>query len=424
MTISAHRRHLLLGLSASAGTAAFPGLVTAQGRPAAAPASARVRLGIDLEVAGGFQRLRGRRIGLVTNQTGVDGQGQFTRSALKAGLGDNLKVLFGPEHGLDTRARAGARVADSVDDVTGLPVRSLYGTTRKPTPAMLEGLDALVFDIQDIGIRSYTYISTMALCMEACGEAGIDFVVLDRPNPMGGERMQGPPLEPRWTSFVGQVPVPYLHGLTVGELARMIVGERWIRALPRSLDVIAMDGWSRSMNWGATRLGWVATSPNIPRWVSPYYCAATGILGELRGVEIGVNSPEPFEVASAAGVNPRQLAAALTRAFPTGVRFAPYTSTRSPGMAGVRLSIDPNGNTDLMALGIALACEINARARAGARPWELTGATGIDLFKKAYGSEALWDTVRSGAPWQPLVAGWRESLTAFRTLRAPYLLYR
>lgn len=389
-----------------------------------APATARVQLGIDREIAGGFQRLRGRSIGLVTNQTGVDGQGGFTRSALKAGLGDSLKVLFGPEHGLDTRARAGARVSDSVDEVTGLPVRSLYGTTRKPTPAMLEGLDALVFDIQDIGIRSYTYISTMALCMEACGEAGIDFIVLDRPNPMGGERVQGPPLEPRWTSFVGQVPVPYLHGLTVGELARMIVGERWIRALPRSLDVIAMEGWTRSMNWGASRLGWVATSPNIPRWVSPYYCAATGILGELRGVEIGVNSPEPFEVASAAGVNPRQLAAALTRAFPTGVRFAPYTSTRSPGMAGVRLAIDPNGTTDLMALGIALVCEINARARRGARPFELTGATGIDLFKKAYGSEVLWDAVRAGAPWQPLVTGWSDSLAAFRALRAPYLLYR
>jgi uncharacterized protein YbbC (DUF1343 family) len=414
------RRGAIIAAGAAAGSLALAGCAGAS--PAPPAPAARTRLGVDVLAERGFAALAGKRVGLVTNQTGVTGTGALDRVVLKEALGERLKVLFGPEHGLDTRARAGDHVDDGRDPVTGLPVYSLYGARRKPTRAMLEGLDALVFNIQDIGIRSYTYISTMALAMEACGEAGVQFIVLDRPNPMGGLKVQGPPLEPRWKSFVGQVPVPYLHGLTIGELARMIVAERWIDAVPR-LDVVAMEGWSRSQNWGATGLDWVATSPNIPRWTSPYYCAATGILGELRGVELGINSAEPFEVAAAEGVEGAALAQDLSAAFGQGIRFEPYVSTRRQGYTGVRLVIDPDGTTDLMAVGIALIAEFHARARPGSQPLALTQPGGIDLFRKAYGSELLEQALRAGRPWQELVAGWQDSLAGFQRLRASHLLY-
>lgn len=416
------RRTLVGALAAGAGMVAAGCAGAAPGGAAAGPGRPATRLGIDVAAAERFQALSGRRIGLVTNQTGVTGAGRLTRVVLQEALGDRLRVLFGPEHGLDTRAPAGDPVDDGRDPVTGLPVISLYGARRKPAPAMLDGLDALVFDIQDIGIRSYTYISTMALCMEACAEAGIGFIVLDRPNPMGGVRVQGPGMEPRWISFVGQVPVPYLHGLTIGELARMIVAKGWIRAVPR-LEVVAMEGWQRGMHWGATGLSWIPTSPNIPRWTSPFYCSVTGILGELRGVELGIGSSEPFEVAAVEGVDGDRLAADLSSSFASGVTFVSYASTRRPGLTGVRLTIDPDGDTDLMALAVALVAEMNARARPGARPLDLTPAGGLDLFKKAYGSERLWEVVRGGGSWQGLVAGWAPALAAFEADRQPFLLY-
>ena len=181
---------------------------------------ARVELGIDRLQAEGFKVLAGKRIGLVTNQTGVNGHGTRTRTVLQKAGNVNLVALFSPEHGIDGTALAGKYVASRRDPSTGLTVHSLYGPTRKPTAEMLRGLEALVFDMQDIGVRSYTYVSCMALCMEAAGENGLEFFVLDRPNPLGGLRVEGPAIESRWKSYVGQFPVPYVHGMTVGELAR------------------------------------------------------------------------------------------------------------------------------------------------------------------------------------------------------------
>jgi uncharacterized protein YbbC (DUF1343 family) len=221
---------------------------------AALPAEARllgkrkVSLGIDRLVEDGFGALAGKRVGLVTNQSGVDGTGRKTRLVLHESKAVNLVALFAPEHGLDGVAVAGRKVASGRDRATGLPVHSLYGVTRKPTAEMLRGVDVLVFDMQDVGARCYTYVSTMGLCMEAAGESGKEFVVLDRPNPLGGERIEGPPLERKWKSFVGMYSVPFVHGLTAGELAQMANGEGWLASKVK-LAVVKMGGWNRADPW-------------------------------------------------------------------------------------------------------------------------------------------------------------------------------
>ena len=220
-------------------------------------------LGADVLAAHNFDILRGKRVGLITNHTSYTARGEMTRVMLQRALGKNLTTLFGPEHGITGKESAGVRVKDRRDSVTGLPVYSLHGDYRKPQPWMLANIDVLVFDVQDIGCRSYTYISTMAVSMEAAAENGKSFVVLDRPNPLGGERVEGPPLSSSWKSFVGQIPVPYVHGMTTGELALMISGQRWISRVP-ALTVIKMQGWHRNYVWTSTGLNWRATSPNIP----------------------------------------------------------------------------------------------------------------------------------------------------------------
>jgi uncharacterized protein YbbC (DUF1343 family) len=256
-----------------------------------------VHPGIDVLIARDFDVLAEKRIGLVTNPTGVTRDLRSTIDVLHAAPGVRLVRLFGPEHGVRGAAPAGKHVGHFTDDATGLEVHSLYGPTRKPKPEMLAGLDVLVFDIQDIGSRSYTYISTLALVMEAAAEQGIEVVVLDRPNPLGGERIEGRPLDLKYRSFVGHLPIPYCHGMTVGELARMINGEGWLPdGRQCALTVVPMRGWQRSMTFAATGLPWVPTSPHIPRADSAYFYAATGIMGELHVISEGVGYPLPFEV--------------------------------------------------------------------------------------------------------------------------------
>jgi uncharacterized protein YbbC (DUF1343 family) len=268
-----------------------------------APAASAMELGIDRLESRGFDSLKGKRVGLITNQTGVNSAGRRTREILAKAKGVNLAALFTPEHGLDGKELAGKYVANRKDPVTGVTAHSLYGPTRKPTPEMLKGLDVLIYDMQDIGVRSYTYVSTMARCMEAAGECGLEFMVLDRPNPLGGVRVEGPPVEPQWISFVGQLPVPYVHGMTCGELARMLNDRKWMSAQCK-LTVVKMQGWERPMVWRDTGLPWVQTSPNIPRADSPAYYVATGIVGSLAGLETGVGGPNPFEICAGKGVNP------------------------------------------------------------------------------------------------------------------------
>lgn len=377
-------------------------------------------LGIDVLRENNFGILRGKRVGLITNQTSVDRSGTPTRVVLRRALGPAFTTLYTPEHGLDGCEPAGCRIGSHCDPLTGLIACSLYGDTRKPTPAMLQNVDVVCFDLQDIGSRSYTYISTMAVAMEACGQAGKEFVVLDRPNPLGGWKVQGPPREERWKSFVGQIPVPYLHGMTAGELAQMGNARGWWAARPR-LSVIPMRGWQRGMTWRDTGLRWIATSPNIPRAESPFYYAATGILGGLDGVDIGIGTNRPFEFAGGRGINPNEFAAAMSRMGIPGVRFSPYVSSRKPGFAGVALNIDPHGTTDLIALDVILTSEIVRRTR-GAPLRASTGDT-VSLFNKVYGSESLWRDLHAGRPAGQIIGGWQGDAREFTGSRQPFLLY-
>ncbi|HCP64505.1 MAG TPA: DUF1343 domain-containing protein [Hyphomonadaceae bacterium] len=416
-----NRRIILQSAAIGAASLMLPGCAGSGVLRQRYPRRPRVKLGIDQLVQSGFAALDGQRVGFITNQTSVDQAGTMSRVVLQRGLGPRLTALFGPEHGLDTRAKAGDHVANAQDPITGLPAYSLYGEHRKPTPAMLKDVDVLVFDIQDIGVRSYTYISTMILAMEACGEAGKAFVVLDRPNPLGGIRMQGPPLSPGFESFVSQVPVPYLHGLTIGELARMAIAKGWVAKAPK-LTVVQMAGWERRMNWADTGLTWVATSPNIPTWESPFYCATTGILGELKQVDIGIGTAKPFHYAAGPGIDGATLAESLSQQGFHDIQFKPYQSQVKPGFGGVELIIDPRGQTDLMAVAMALCAEVVARSAKA--PLSGSTASTRSLFNKVYGSEALWSALEAGAPWQKLVADWQEPLEQFKADRGPHLIYR
>lgn len=416
-----NRRHFvsLAGLSTASllGSCTVPEPAPQASRPAAAGPFA---LGIDVLRENNFDLLHGKRVGLITNQTSIDSRGTPTRVVMQRALGPRFTTLYTPEHGLDGREPAGYKVGSRRDSLTGLIAHSLYGSTRKPTPAMLSNVDVVCCDLQDIGSRSYTYISTMAVAMEACGQAGKEFVVFDRPNPIGGLRVQGPPREERWKSFVGQIPVPYLHGMTAGELARMGNARGWWAARPR-LSVVPMRGWHRGMAWRDTGLRWIPTSPNIPRMDSPFYYAATGILGGLDGVDIGIGTGRPFEFAGGKGINPNEFTAYMSRMGIPGVRFSPYVSSRKPGFAGAALSIDPHGSTDIVALAVILTSEIVRRT--GGAPLRASRGDTVSLFNKVWGSDSLWRALHARTPAGRIIAGFQGYARGFAGSRQPFLLY-
>jgi uncharacterized protein YbbC (DUF1343 family) len=384
----------------------------------AVPQGGPFMLGIDFLASRNFDLLRGKRVGLITNHTSVNGRGEMTRTVMQRALGSSLTALYAPEHGIDGSIGAGIHVSTRRDSVTGLTVYSLYGPTRKPTPQMLAPIDVMVFDLQDIGCRSYTYISTMAVAMEACAENGKHFVVLDRPNPMGGWRVEGPPLEPKWKSFVGQIPVPYVHGMTTGELAMMTAGNKgWITQSPR-LNVVKMQGWSRNMVWQDTGLRWFRTSPNIPHATSPQYYVATGILGGASAVDIGIGTENPFGYAGGSGVNAQAMLAACQRWNMPGVSFSPYTRK---DFGGVRLNIHPRAQADLTALDVMLLGELNRLT--GGKVLSRMSASKLNLFHKVYGSESLYTELRRGVPASRIVSGWGSWVSSFRSARQRFLLY-
>src|SRR6266508_1908476 len=320
-------------------------------------APAQVQLGSEVLAATGFKELQGRRVGLITNPSGVNRQLASTIDVLRGATGVQLVALFGPEHGIYGDIPAGDKIESRTDARTGLPVHSLYGATRKPTPAMLSGLDALVYDLQDTGVRSYTFISTMGLAMEACAEAGVEFVVLDRPNPLGGERVEGPMVDDRLRSFVGQWNIPYAYGMTCGELAQMINGEGWLRKRCK-LTVIPMNAWRRSMVWSDTGLRWTPTSPNVPRGNSPLYYAATGLFGELAGgsgASIGARLKRPFECVIAPWLDANRFSAAMNSYGLRGIRFPTFSVTHEgQRLQGVLLKVDDPARAPLVAINFYL----------------------------------------------------------------------
>lgn len=374
------------------------------------------RLGVDVLAGNRWDLLRGKRVGLICNQTSMTGYGVPTRVAMRRG-GVNLVALYAPEHGIDGTIKAGIHVRSTRDRLTGLPVYSLYGDTRKPTPAMLAPIDVLVFDLQDIGCRSYTYISTMVVAMEACGQMGKEFAVLDRPNPLGGLRVEGPPVTSGWKSFVSQINVPYVHGMTAGELATMTAASGWITRAPR-LSVVRMTGWNRGMVWQNTGLPWHRTSPNIPYASSPLYYVATGMLGGAAGVDVGIGTENPFGYAGGMGVNGAALAAQVQRWRFPGVRASPYSRN---GFGGVRLGLDPHSPANVTALDVFLLAEINRLSHG--RTLGRMSASQINLFNKIYGSPSLRSDLMRGRSPGDIVNSWRSFESGFRSRRQRYLLY-
>jgi uncharacterized protein YbbC (DUF1343 family) len=371
---------------------------------------------VDVLAGNNWDLLRGKRVGLICNQTSMTGNGTMTRVAMKR-AGVNLVALYAPEHGIDGTIRAGVHVRSSRDKVTGLPIYSLYGDTRKPTPAMLAPIDTLVFDLQDIGCRSYTYISTMAVAMEACAENRKEFVVFDRPNPLGGIRVEGPPVSSAWKSFVSQVNIPYVHGMTTGELAMMMNGEGLIGARP-NLRVVRMTGWNRGMTWENTGLRWHRTSPNIPYANSPAYYVATGILGGASGVDVGIGSDNPFGYAGGSGVNPGKLAASVRDLGMPGVSATPYSKG---GFGGVKLAIDPHTPANITGLDVFLLAEINRQS--GGRVLGRMKGSQLNLFHKVYGSDSLRRDLMRGRSPGSIVSSWSGFEKSFRDKRQRYLLY-
>jgi uncharacterized protein YbbC (DUF1343 family) len=378
-------------------------------------AHAVVDLGIDVLEQTNYAILKGKRVGLVTNQTGANRKGIRTRILLRQNC--NLVALFTPEHGLDGTEKAGRYVKSRKDRQTGVMAYSLYGPTRKPTRDMLRGVDVLVFDLQDIGCRGYTYISTMGKCMEAAGENHIPFVVLDRPNPLGGVRIEGPSVEPGWISFVGQFPVPYVHGMTVGELAQMVNARGWAGA-HCELTVVPMRGWSRDMTWGDTLLRWIPTSPNIPHAGSTFAYVVTGLAGELTGVETGVGGQAPFEMMSASWLNAESFTRYLNSLGLSGISFHALNRGRQHGCY---FTLSRNPDTNLTAVGIYMLSEIS-RASGGA-VFGRTSRSKLDIFFKVYGSTSIRSQLERDVSPARIVASWQGNESSFRRARAPYLLY-
>ncbi|MFH1067794.1 MAG: DUF1343 domain-containing protein [bacterium] len=384
-----------------------------------------VHLGIDRLEQGGFKGLDGKKVGLVVNLASVDSQGRSTIDVLRNALGARLIALFGPEHGLDGKARAGRYVKSYTDKRTGLPVYSLYDRTRKPTPQMLQGLDCLVYDVQDLGCRSYTYVSTLGLVMEAAAELNKEVIVLDRPNPLGGLRMEGPRLNPKFRTFVGMFDIPYVYGLTIGELAQWINKHHLKKSC--KLTVMPMDGWRREMTWQDTGLRWLPTSPNIPRVESVFGYVATGLLGEI-GVVNGANDLLPFELIAAEGLDGAGFSSKMNSFGFRGVQFEPHSFRPSSGkyrsvrFSGARLKIDPKAEANLTAIPF-YAFPLLKKRFPKRKFFANRTKEPVIMFDKINGGDYPRLALQREESPEKIIASWTPGVKKWSAERQPFLMY-
>ena len=402
--------------------------------------AAQVRSGLDVIVAENFKRFQGKKIGLITNHTAIDRQGRHIADLFHEAKGVELKALFGPEHGIRGVAEGGETVATQVDSATGAPVYSLYSKTYKPTHEMLAGLDALVFDMQDVGARFYTYISTMALCLEAAAENDLEFYVLDRPNPIGG-RVEGPVLEMSQRSFVGIHPIALRHGMTVGELARMFVGEGW--AWRSSLDsassthpknswnklrVVALQNWPRKKFFHQTKLPWIAPSPNMTSATTALFYPGMGLI-EGTNFSEGRGTDEPFELVGAPWLASEKVAALLRERFaPLEIETTIFTPQDLPGKAmnpkfegelcrGLRFKTNAPQKLESVKLGVALLWALQQT-----HPDKLVLSE--KRLARLFGGTWLRESLLAGADLQTLWQRLESDGEKFRERRKKYLLYQ
>ena len=383
------RKFLLILLSLTSG---ITGAIPTQSH-----AAEKIYLGIDVLKQSGFRAIAGKRVGLLTHPAGVNRNGKSTIDILRRAPNASLVALFGPEHGIYRNEKANVPVDDKIDPRTGLPVYSLYGKYRKPTPKMLAGLDALVVDLQDVGVRSYTYVSCMRYAMEACFEQGVEVIVLDRPNPLGGTKVDGPPLDQKWRSYVGAFHVPYVHGLTIGELARMAKNSSGWMEVPEDtrkrgkLTVIPMRGWKRDMLWPDTGLQWIPTSPYIPNLSAVLGYAMTGLGAQEGGFTHGIGTPYPFRFLRHTGKNPEEVKRALESQQIPGFRYRIIeTKTRAGApVRGVYVLVD-----DWSAVR---PTEISFHMMRLTEAWTpgnpFSDASNPTLFNKHVGSTAWWSEI-------------------------------
>lgn len=393
-----------------------------------------VKTGVEVLRERDFEPLKGKRVGLVTNPSGVDSQLRSTIDILFNAPGVNLVALYGPEHGVRGDVYAGGKISDSVDASTGLPVYSLYGSTRKPTAEMLKDIDVIVYDIQDVGVRSYTFISTLGLVMEACAPLGIEVVVLDRPNPMGGNKIEGCYVEGPFHSFVSQYKIPYVYGLTVGELAALINEEGLNRGQKGNqqptkckLSVIPMEGWTRDMLYEDTRLPWVLPSPNIPFKESAVYYAASGICGELYGfMNIGVGYTLPFELFGATWVDPLALKTKLESYQLEGVSFR--TIWYKPISGSLKGELVKGLQFFFTDYEKARVTEVQFYVmQAVAELWPDKKAfeiiSGYGLFDKVCGTDYVRNEFGKRYRFDDIKDYWRKDEESFRALSKKYYIY-
>ena len=393
-----------------------------------------VKPGVEVLRERGFSGLEGRRVGLVTNPSGVDRYLKSTIDILFEAPEVNLVALYGPEHGVRGDVYAGDKIADSRDEATGLPVYSLYGSTRKPTPEMLEGIDVMVYDIQDVGARSYTFISTLGLVMEACAAKDIEVMVLDRPNPLGGNKIEGCYVEQPFNSFVSQYRIPYVYGLTVGELAVLINEEGLNRGqkgdqdpVKCKLTVVPMEGWTRDMLYEDTGLPWVLPSPNIPFKESPIYYASSGICGELYGfMNIGIGYTLPFQLFGALWLDPEKLKEKLESYELPGISFRtiwykPYFGSLAgklvKGLQFFFTDYEKARLTDTQFYVMQAVAELYPDKKA----FEV--ANGIGLFDKVCGTDYVRKEFITRYKVADIIEYWRKDEDKFRELSRQYHLY-
>ncbi len=406
-------------------------------------ASSQVRTGLDNLVSEKFVQLKGKKIGLICNQTSRTLNGEFAPKLFVKQKSFKLVSLFSPEHGLLGERKAGVP-SDSAETFEGVPVYSLYGSNRKPARSMLRGIDALVFDIQDIGVRPYTYLSTMIYAMEAAAENNVQFIVLDRPNPLSGERIEGNILDTSLRSFVGAIPVPYLHGMTLGELAKMAKGEKWFHGAEKlKLTIIRMTGWERSMYWNETGLKWTSPSPNIPTFENAVGCAMFGAIGELGILSVGIGSDKPFLRLGSKLVKPEMLEHVLASSLPHEISAkredytVPYgDSTKT--FLGMEIELPKDMHKfkleELYASQFVIMNQLLADT-VFARSFKALPASTKKMFEKVTGSKHVFTILQMPKKndegfvhWQDEASlfhiAWKDGPVTFRTMRKKYLLYQ